>query len=100
MDLDGLKIKPSEGMLAVRFLDEEGDGEQQPAQVSPYPTAAPAEPDRKLCLASVVAVGKKVEAKPGQIVAVSAWARKGDKIGDDIVLVSQWDVKAIVVAPA
>lgn len=96
MDLDGLTIKPSEGMLAVRFLEDE-DSKQ--ADASAY-SDSPTPPDRKLCLATVLSVGKKVDVKAGQIVAVSAWARNGDKIGDDVVLISSWDVKAIVVAPA
>jgi hypothetical protein len=99
MDLDGLKIKPSEGNLAVRFLDEEGeDGKKVPQ--TPYSSPTPEEPDRKLCIAIVLAVGKKVEQKAGQMVAVDHWARNSPVIGDDVHLISAWEVKATLTVPA
>ncbi len=91
-----MKIKPSEGNLAVRFLEDEGeDGKKVPQ--TPYPSPTHEEPDRKLLCALVIAVGKKVEAKAGQMVAVSQWARDTPTLGD-VHFISSWDVKAILTA--
>jgi len=97
MDLEGVKIKPAEGTLAVKFIDEEDDDDNSPS----LPSAA--EPDDPLeyegCLAIVMAVGPKVtNVKVGDTVVTNEWARSGMKLGG-LRLISAWDVKATLAIP-
>jgi hypothetical protein len=86
MDLAGLKIKPAEGMLILKFVDE--DEEDEPA-----PSAEPLPPiEYDGCLAIVVAAGAKTTSKPGQTVITNQWARDGMSLGDCMVLANQWDI--------
>jgi hypothetical protein len=97
MDLEGVKIKPAEGTLAVKFLDEDDDDRESSPNL---PAAEPTEPlDYEGCLAIVMAIGPKVTvAKVGDTVVTSEWARNGMKLGG-LRLVQQYEVKATLVIP-
>lgn len=73
-----MQIKPSEGMVAVRFVDD--DEEDEVSSASP---ATPATADYECCLAVVSSVGAKVNGiKVGSTVICSPWARDNPRIGD------------------
>lgn len=90
MDLEGVSIKPAEGMLAVKFVDDDEDDDG--------PSSSPSEPmDYEGCLAIVVAVGPKVTgAKRGDTIVCKPYARDGLKVGDDLVLIESWSVAATI----
>lgn len=70
MDLAGLKIKPAEGMVAVKFVDDDDDADD----ATPSPTSEPV--PYKGVLAMVVGVGAKVSGvKKGNIVVTRSYAR-------------------------
>jgi hypothetical protein len=83
MDLSGLKLKPAEGMLLLKFVDDEDESEPLP------------EGDYEGCLAIVVAAGSKTTSKVGSTVVTDAWARDGRKIGGGV-LVSQYSILATI----
>jgi hypothetical protein len=87
MDLSGLKIKPAEGCLILKFVDDDDDDDDAPSS-----GALPEPVDYEGCLATVVTAGAKTTSKPGQTVITSMWARNGMKLGDGLVLANQYDV--------
>ena len=91
MDLAGQKIKPAEGCLAVRFVDDDDEDEQ--ADEISYGALQDAKPYEG-CLAVVAGVGDKVKTKVGATIVTSPWAREGLKLGNGLVLISEYDVKA------
>ena len=99
MSGEALSIKPTEGKLAVLFVDDNDDEDDEGvATVSSY-GATPADPsdaEEEGCLAIVQGVGDKVKAKTGQTVVCRPWARRnGLKIaGSAIRIIDSWDVMA------
>lgn len=88
MNLDGIKIKPAEGKLAVKFIDGEEEDEVEAASSSP-PVSYEG------VLAIVVAVGAKVTGvKDGDTVVMRSWARQGLKVGDNLFICDGYDVAA------
>lgn len=86
MDLSGVSIVPSEGKVALTFLDdEEGEPETYPQ---------PNEPD-PCFLAIVAGVGAKVTGiKKGDTVVVRSWARSAPCIGGNTHVCDAYDVLA------
>jgi hypothetical protein len=73
-----MQIKPAEGMVAVRFVDDEEDDDASNASSTP---SSPVE--YECCLAVVSAVGAKVNGvKVGSTVICSPWAKDSPRIGD------------------
>ncbi len=75
MDLTGATIKPAEGKIAVRFVDDD-EGE---------PGHRPMEPDEPV-LATVVAVGAKVPGglKKGDLVVLDGCSRNCPRLGESL----------------
>lgn len=93
-----LQIEPAEGYIALEFLDEVAEDDEEPEQRQGYAGAPTI--DNEGLFAMVVGVGKKVtNCKRGDTVVVSKWAKEGMRIGDDVVLCDSYVVKAIVKAP-
>lgn len=88
------KLKPVEGKIVLKFLDEETDEERMKRHVA-HPGAVEHEPE-KAEFAQVIAVGPKVAAKAGDVVLVRPWARDGLDVGDGQVLTDGFAVMAIV----
>lgn len=86
MDLSGVSVKPAEGRVILKFVDDDTEDEA-PAAPGQLPTV-----EYDGCLAIVVAVGAKCTSKPGQAVITSQWARDGMKLGEGHVLASQYDI--------
>ena len=93
MDLTGQKIKPAEGMLVVRFVDDDVDDDKDPDSTR-YPSAEPVNKPYEGCLAVVAAVGDKVKAKVGSTIVTDPWAREGLKLGNGLVVINSNAVKA------
>lgn len=99
MDLEGVTIKPAEGTLAVKFVDDDDDDDDDSGALATSYNAAPEPMDYEGCLAIVIAVGPKVPGvKKGDTVVTSSWAKDGIKVGG-LNLISSWDVKATLVVP-
>jgi hypothetical protein len=97
MDLEGVQIKPAEGTIAVKFIDEDDDADDSGALPAVSDTPEPM--DYEGCLAIVVAVGPKVAGiKKGDTVVTSEWSRSGMKIGG-LTLISSYEVKATLKVP-
>lgn len=92
LNLDAVDIKPREGMVAIQFVDDDGDEE---GSETSYPSTTEG-PDYNGCLATVVGVGDKVkDVKKGSIVVTSRWARDGGtKVGSKTRIVSAFDIIA------
>lgn len=74
MDLGALSLQPTEGKIAIVFLEDD-DGEPTAYQGSP------GQPDEAV-LAIVSGVGPKVAGvKKGDTVVVSAWAKNSPCVG-------------------
>lgn len=96
MDLSSVKLKPNEGMLAVYFVGNENEeDEQAPASYSDAPTPI----KRKALIATVHSVGPKCEYKPGDLILTNQWACEGGtKIDENgLTLISGYDVLAKIV---
>ena len=72
-------LKPVEGKVILKFLDEETDEEHQ-RRIGPHSPGNLSQP--KGVFAQVVAVGAKVPVKVGDIALVYPWARDGLDVGD------------------
>lgn len=83
MNLSGLDIVPTEGMVAVRFVDDDDDDS----------TMSSGEPEYDGLLAIVVAAGPKTSVKKGQIIVTRPWARDGLKVGE-AVLIDSYQIAA------
>lgn len=90
MDLTGVELVPAEGMVAVKFVDEEDDADEAMPGIE-----EPSDPYEGV-LAIVVAVGKKVDAKKGDTVVMRSWARSGTKLGDNLYICSGFDIVATI----
>lgn len=100
MDLTGADITPAEGKLAVRFIDDDDDDDDETTAAAQYPSAPGEEVPYKGCLAIVLDVGPKAgTAKKGNIIVVSPWAKRGLKIGDDVIIIDSYSVQATLKAP-
>lgn len=76
MDLGSLSLQPTEGKIAVVFLEDES------GQPTKYPAPAVPGESQEACLAIVSGVGPKVTGiKKGDIVVVSEWSRNSPNIG-------------------
>lgn len=97
MDLAGGKIKPAEGYLAVRFVDDDDEETNEKAEQSSYEGGPqPSAVEYEGCLAVVAAVGSKVSAKVGDTIVTRPYARDGVKIGTGLVLIENYCVLATV----
>jgi co-chaperonin GroES (HSP10) len=99
MKLDGVTIKPAEGKLAVRFVDDPDADDQSEAMKAGYMAtqSSPSPISNDGCLAEVIAVGPKVKnAKKGDVVVTNEWARDGVKLDDGVTIVDDYCVLAIV----
>ena len=85
MDLSGVKIKPAEGMVAVKFVDDDDDDS---------PSDEPLE--YECLLAIVVGVGAKVKVKEGATVVTKPWARDGLCLGEGIHLINEYEIAATI----
>ena len=99
MDIEGVKIKPADGYIAVHFVDDDEDGDESATQSPALPAynaaPTPSEPmPYEGCLAIVQAVGSKAGSfKVGAVVVVRPYARDGLKIGS-MTLIASYDVAA------
>lgn len=86
MNLEGVKYKLQEGLIALRFVDDV-DNDDVLTTSQAYPAMAPSDPvPYEGCVAVVSAVGAKVTGvKVGSTVVTRPWTRDGLKIGDDVV---------------
>ena len=97
MDLEGVQLKPAEGTLAVKYIDDDDDDDDSSGAL-PY-SDSPEPMDYEGCLAIVVAVGTKVNGiKKGDTVVTSEWCRNGMKLGG-LTLISSYEVKATLTVP-
>lgn len=87
MDLEGIGLKPAEGKIAVRFVDdEEEEASESMAGTGPQPSQDEA------VLAVVTGVGPKVTGvKKGDTVALRGWTRYSPKVGS-ITICDAYDV--------
>lgn len=92
MALVAVAIRPTEGKVAVKFVDEdEGEGAIQSA-ATPMAEPVPYEG----VLAVIVAVGDKVKLSKGDTVVMRPWARSGLKLGDNLFICDAYDVVATI----
>jgi hypothetical protein len=90
MDLSGVDIKPAEGMVAVKFVDD-GDGDDDAA------SATPSEPmPYEGVLAIVLGVGAKTSVKKGDTIVVRPYARDGLCLGDGVYLIDSYCIAATI----
>lgn len=88
------ELKPVEGKVVLKFLDEESD-EERDKRLDSYSNAPP-DSDKGLW-AQVLAAGAKCPCKKGDVVLVSSWARdSGIDLGDDSVLTDAYCVLAVL----
>ncbi len=93
-----LNLDAVEGMVAIQFVDDDGDEDDESPS---YPSSPSSEPvDYDGLLATVVGVGDKVkDVKKGSIVVTSRWARQGGtKVGDKTRIISAYEIVATVKA--
>lgn len=92
MNLDGSEIKPAEGMIAVRFVDDDLEEERRETYA-----ASPDSYENEALLAIVVAVGPKVSGvKKADVALLRSYAADGVKLGDGIVLIESYCVLGTV----
>lgn len=100
MKLDGVTIKPAEGKLAVRFVDDPDVDDQSDMMRAGYEATRSSPPgmiSNDGCLAEVIAVGPKVKnAKKGDVIVTNEWARDGVKLDDGVTIVDDYCVQAVV----
>ena len=87
------ELKPVEGKIVLKFLDEETEGEKRDRMSG---NMQPGSTSEKGVFAQVIAVGPKSVAKKGAVVIVRPWARDGLDLGDDTVLTDDYCVMASV----
>ena len=87
-----MDVKPAEGKVVLRFVDDV-DGDDEPAAgYAPMPSA-----DYEGLLAIVIGVGAKVTGcKKGDTVVTSPWARDGLKLGDNTYVCDAWCIQATI----
>lgn len=94
MNLDGVSVKPAEGKVAVRFVDDEEDGKPSPSAIVP---GSPESMSHEGVLAIVAGVGTKVTGiKKGDTVVMRAWARDCPRVGS-LVFCDAYDVLGTIV---
>lgn len=87
-----LELKPVEGMVVLRFFDEDPDDDKPE---SSFGNEAPDDYNKGI-KALVVAAGAKVPAKKGQTVFVRSYAKNGADLGDGTVLTDGYCIMAVV----
>lgn len=87
------ELKPVEGKVIIRFLDNESDDGESQSTGNDLSNDGPC-----TCFALVLAAGPKTNVKKGQTVPVSGWARSDPKIDDDTVITDNWSILAVVTA--
>lgn len=100
MDLSGIEVKPAEGMLAVRFVDDI-DGEEAQEATNPAPAAAvPETKEDEALVAVVLGVGASVKGvKKSDTVILRSYARHGLRIGKNTAIVEAYSLAAILIPP-
>lgn len=92
MNLSGADITPSEGKVALTFVDDV-DGDDDDRGATPSDDGV----EYEGCIAIVVGVGAGVKGvKKGSTVIVSPWARDGLKVGDDTVICDSYCIAATI----
>ena len=88
MDISGVDLKPAEGMVALKFVDDlDDDGD----------LGSDTDVDYDGLLAIVLAVGPKVTGiRKGDTVVTRPYARDGLKIGENAVLADAYCIAATV----
>lgn len=94
MNLEGADIKPAEGMLLVRFVDDDDDDEDRDSSpnIEVGAMTEPSESPYEGCLAIVVAAGPKVTFKKGATVITTQWARDGMRVGPGLRMIRAYEV--------
>lgn len=85
MDLSGVDIKPAEGMIAVKFVDDADDEAYEPEGF-----------DNEGVLAIVLGVGAKTKVKKGDTVITRSYARDGTCLGDGVHLIDDYCILATI----
>lgn len=87
MDLEGVDIKPAEGKVVLKFIDDVDDEAYDGLPSVSY----------EGMLAIVVAVGAKVtSARKGDTVITTPWARDGLKLGDNTYICDSYCIQGTV----
>ena len=84
------KIKPAKGLVLVKFLED------LPEPNTPGKPNSPPESRNESVLATVVAVGREVEAKAGDTVLVRSWAVHDSLKFSDMNLVDSYAIAATI----
>lgn len=93
MDLTGATIKPVEGKIAIKLVDDDEEKKPRP-MAGPAPTA----PDADECvLGTVVAVGAKLPGlKKGDVVLLRGWVRSEPRLGESTLICDAYHVLATI----
>jgi hypothetical protein len=90
VDLSGVDIKPTEGMVAVKFVDDDDDDAEGPG-------SGPAEPmPYEGLLAIVIGAGPKTSVKKGDTIVTKPYARDSLCLGDGVYLIENWYIAATI----
>ncbi len=90
MDLSGVTIKPAEGMVAVKFVDDDDDD-------TPAPGASSETVPYEGVLAIVLAVGAKTSVKKGDTIVTRPSAKDYSLcLGENVYLINSFDIAATI----
>lgn len=85
-----LDYAPVEGKAVVRFLDDDKEETANADSSAPYNESSEG------LFALVIAAGKKVPAKKGDIVITSSWAYPGLDLGDGNCVIDGYSIQVVV----